>query len=199
MSHSRKKHSIKRIFLITMFFLSSHLRMAFSQNPNSSEALSAETVKNVVKEAIKEEELEKEKNRAQLASTLKSRLNLAIHEWIYQAEKNKEPELNKLAHRIWEISGRVTYPVPYDYYLRGYEYIINKQELATDPLINLYKADIAITEKQFIENYHHADASDPSQYFYTVSTPIKIKLEYQQDKFVIINLDYDSVNIKRGW
>jgi len=190
---------------VFILFLCLLLGKAYSEeanqpaNQNQPENLSAETIKQVVKEAIREDNREKERNRAQLISTLRSKLNLAVHEWIFHAEQSKETELNKFTHQLWELPEKVTYPVPYDYNLRGYEYEITNQDLKTDPLITSYKANVSISEKQFIEAYHHSDASDLSQYFYTVTRRILLNLEYQQDKFVITDSRYSPVNIEPGW
>jgi len=153
-----------------------------------------------VEKAIKDIARQNEENEAKLVSLLNSSLSAAVKDWIASASLGNDTQLNKFLHRDWEKLSKVTYPVPYDYYLRNYEYSLAKTDcFKTDSIIAPYKAYVEIVETLFIEGYHSSDASDVTRYYYTVTRPVMVNLEYRQDKFIVTNTGYGSTDITRGW
>ena len=69
----------------------------------------------------------------------------------------------------------------------------------SDSLSAPYKAVAIIIERQYIESYHASSASDKSQYYYTVTRPITINLDYQQNNLYPVNTSYGPVSFERGW
>jgi len=190
------------ILALPLFCLAQDTTQSNDKSKNSEEAenLSAESIKQAVEKAIKETETEKEKNHAELVATLKSKLNLAVQEWVSSAKQNKKPELNKFLHQDWDLPIKVAFPIPFDYYLRDYNYLVTKADcFKSESLIAAYKAQIYIIEKLYIEGYHSSDASDKSQYYYTVTRPIKVSLDYQEDRFILTDCEYGQADIERGW
>jgi len=181
------------LYLITLLFLITFLKMSLSQ---------PESVEQAFEKAMKNIETERERKRQELISSLKMKLNLATEEWISLAKKNKNSDLNKLLQQNWEKLSKTLNisPVHYDYYLRGYDYSVTKSDiLETDSLAAPYKAYINIVEKLYVSKYHSPDASDVSQFLYTVTTPITISLEYNEDKFIVTNTEYGKISLEKDW
>ena len=201
---------ICKLLLIMLAFVALQSRSAFPQgeskpqvsnkHPEANEIALSESIKQAVEKAIKETEEEKERKLAQLSAELEYKLNLAIQEWISGAKRDKEPELDKFLHQDWRGVSEITYPIPYDYYLRRCDYLVTKADCSkTDSLIAPYKAYIKATEKLYIESYHPSNVSDVKQYLYTVSRPITVSLEYRGDKFSVTGTEYGSTYFERGW
>jgi len=164
------------------------------------EKLSPESIQEAVENAIKGIESQKRTDEEQLRVELDSELDRFIRSWLSDAGTKKKAELNRFLHQDWEIPARATYPIPFDYYLRGYDYALSKKDLLkTNSLTNPYKAVVNIIEKQYIESYHASSASDKRQYYYTVTRPITLNLDYQQDNLYTVNTHYGQASFERGW
>jgi len=164
------------------------------------EKLSPESIQQAVENAIKGIESQKRTEEERLRVELDSELDRFIRSWLSDAGTKKKAELNRFLHQDWEIPARATYPIPFDYYLRSYDYALSKKDLLkTDSLTNPYKAVVNIIEKQYIESYHASSASDKRQYYYTVTRPITLNLDYQQDNLYTVNTHYGQASFERGW
>ncbi|MDD5596182.1 MAG: hypothetical protein PHY94_08090 [Candidatus Omnitrophica bacterium] len=187
-----------KIITIFLIFFSFSLRLAFSQDTKDS--LTPELIQKSVVKAIKEEEKEKEKQRLQLESELRSKSDLVVKNWISRAKDEKSAQLNQYLHKDWDNFVKVNYPVPYDFYLRGYDYKLSKIDLFKAGSLDApYQATAEIIEKLYLETYHPSNVIDKQQYFHTATIPIKIKLEYQGNNFLVTNIEYGQVYIERGW
>lgn len=172
----------------------------FSQE--ASRDLSEEKIKQAVEEAIKSLQAEKDTADARLARDLKSGLYEAIYAWILEARTRKAKDLNKLSHESWDALEikEITYPVPNDYYLKSYEYLIRKADcLKTDSVVSPYKAYADIAENLYIESYHPSNVSDVRQYRYTSTRLITVSFEYDADAFKVTGAEYGPITFKRGW
>jgi hypothetical protein len=130
---------------------------------------------------------------------LQSELGLEVRGWLDAAKLRREAELNKFQHRDWDLSGTVNYPVPYDYYLRDYRHLLMRLDLKRSSLTGPYTADISIWEILYVEGYHSNDADDVRQYYYTLSRPVALSLEYRNGKFVITDTAYGPFQLESGW
>lgn len=167
-----------------------------------SQELPEEKIKRAVEGAIRSLQAEKDKADAQLAQNLKSGLYEAIYAWISDAKASKANDLNKLLHESWsalEIK-EITFPVPNDYYLKSYEYLIRKADCdKTDSVVSPYKAYAEIIEKCRIESYHPSNVSDVRQYYYTTTRLITVSFEYEAGYFKVSGAEYGPMTFKRGW
>jgi len=204
-----RRKSICQFMLIVLIPVLLQTKAAFPQgtdrspiknkNPDSSGGLISESIKNAVKEGIKESGEEKERKDAQFLSELKSKFNAKVQEWIVFSKHKRDAELNKLRHTDWDLGGLINYPVPYDYYLRGFDYSTTGADIKTGSLLSPYKASINISEKLYVEATHSSEATDVRKYYYTLTRVIVLNLEYEQNKFTITNTDYGPFQIEYGW
>jgi membrane-associated HD superfamily phosphohydrolase len=194
------------IALLIVVFLCLPLVSAFPQNTSNpadqesvlTESVSSDTITKAVEKAINETETAKEKKNAELSAQIRLKLDQAVNAWISQAKQDKASDLNKLLHENWKNIVTVTLPIPNDYYLRDFEYLIAKQDcVKSDSIITPYEAEVIITEKLYVEGYHAPGISDVSPYLYTISRPITINLKYSQDDFVISNTEFGPLDISR--
>ena len=186
------------IFLIFLYFFTS---IIFSRQAAWSEE-KPESLKEAFEEAMEKFETKRLQEQEKLKANLKSKLNLAIEEWISSAKKNKDAELNKFIDQNWEKQARSLDipPVHYDYYLRDYAYGVTKTDIIkTDSLVAPYKANVNLIEKLYVERYHAPSISYREDFLCTVTTPITVSLEYTEDKFTVINTEYGKISIEKGW
>jgi len=202
---SFSKNSIAPLIVI---FLCLPLVSVFPQNTSNpadqesvlTESVSSDTITKAVEKAINETEAAKEKKNAELSAQIKLKLDQAVNAWISQAKQDKASDLNKLLHENWKNIITVTLPIPNDYYLRDFEYLIAKQDcVKSDSIISPYEAEVIITEKLYVEGYHAPGISDVSPYLYTISRPITINLKYSQDDFMVTDTDFGHLDISSGW
>ena len=170
----------------------------------TQETLSLESIKQAFKEAMQEMRNQKQKEEEKISLELKEKIKIAIEEWITAAKREKEAKSNKLLHRNWEELGKlvlpIKFPIPNDYYLRNYAYIINNSDVyKTESVLAIYKADIRLTEKLYIEKDHSSNATSIEPFLYTATRPILIKFEYNHDRFTITEIEYGKIMLRRGW
>jgi len=188
-------YKIITIFLIICSF---SLKVAFSQDRKDN--LTPELIQKSVVKAIKEEKKEKERRQLQLESDLRSKCDLVVKNWISRAKDEKSAQLNQYLHKDWDNFVKVNYPVPYDFYLRGYDYKLSKIDyFKTGSLDAPYQGNAEIIENLYLETYHPANVIDKRQYFHTATSPIKLKLEYRGNNFLVTNIEYGQIYIERGW
>jgi hypothetical protein len=174
-------------------------RTAQNSDPDSPVTVVNESIAHAVKNAIRELDEEKEKKHAELIRELKSELNTIAQEWILSSKRSKEAELGQFQHTDWDLTGLVFYPVPYDYYLRGFDYSITKIDLIPDSLSSKYNASLNISEKLYVEGVHSSQTTDIRQYYYTLTRIIVLSLENKQNKFIITNTEYGPYHIAHDW
>jgi len=182
------------IIITLAFFFNLLCAKAFPQDVSEKE------ISRAVEKAIKSLEAKKKKDDEQLATNLKSRLESAISSWVAAAKSEKAKDLNKLLHERWsgmEIKD-VTFPIPYDYYLKGLDYLVTKADcLKTDSVVSPYQAYAEILEKLYIESYHPSNVSDVAQYRCIATRPIIVRFEYSSDSFVVIGVEYGRISFER--
>ena len=185
---------IKYILVITSFsFLP--FSACLSQPDNQTES-----VKKGFEEAIKKIDAQKEKDNKQIAENLQAKLDLAVQDWISQQKKKRSLELNTIIEQHWENLTEFGPRIHRNYYLRDFSYtIINMDVLKSNSMIDPYKAVMNLTEKLFAERYHSPDVTYPEDYYYTVTTPIKVNFEYYNDKFVVTGVEDAKASIDQGW
>jgi len=168
--------------------------------PSTSDDVLKKSVQEAIKKAVKDIEDEKAVQEQALAKELEDKLVAIINKWIIEARADKSEQLNKLQHRDWSELKRFVSPLPHDYYLRGFAYVIIDSDVEkTNSVIAPYKAYVAIEERLFVERYHSSDASDIVQYLYTVFTPISLHLEYRDNEFIISEIEYGQITIENSW
>ena len=200
---------IYKTFFITQIILILYFSPAFPQHVNNStsqstgldsgEVLTVDFLKDAVKEAIKESDQEKEIKQRQLIYNLEIKLSREVEGWITAIKHSRRLQLNKLQHESWSLMGKVTYPVPYDYYLRDFNYEIIKSDIKSDSLVNGYKGIVNILEELYVEAPHSSGAAEVSKFFYTLSRIIVLRLEYIQETFVITDIEYEPFQIEADW
>ena len=112
----------------------------------------------------------------------------------------RSPQIDSFIKQNWEKLSELKNSTYYDYYLKDFAYTLVKSDIIkTDSLITPYKAYITIKEALFVERYHPAGISFREKFFYTATRPIILSLEYNEDKFVIINTEYKDYSLTQGW
>jgi hypothetical protein len=200
------KNLIDRASFVALIILFLNFPLAFSQDINNSSAkaqdvnslktLTTDSVKSIVKEAIKESDQDKEQKHKQLISVLKVKLKLATEDWIVDSRRGRKLQLNTLRHENWEFMGKIDYPAPYDYYLRDFDYSIVRSELKENNLLSGYKGIVDIAEKLYVQTPHSSNAVDISKFSFALSRTITLNFEYTQDKFVISEVIYGQFKIE---
>ena len=193
----RVKLALKREFkLLILFILLFQSVLAQATN----DGLTPELIQKSVTKAIKEEENRKVREEQEFESILKIKNDQAVKNWISQRKEQQAVRLNTYTHEDWDNFLRIDYPVPYDFYLRGYDCRLVKLSCFKSGTFDLpYQGSAEIIEKFYIENYHPANVVDKSAYFQTVIRPIKLKLAYQADDFAVTAVEYGQVYTKYGW
>jgi len=177
--------------LVAPILLSLLFNTAFAQTESIGEAF---------QKALKNVEQEKAKEQGELIANLKSKLNLALQDWLSMAAKEKNPQINSFIKQNWEQLSELKNSAYFDYYLKDFAYTVGKSDIIkTDSLISPYKANITINEALFVERYHTANISFREKFFYTATRLILLSLEYNEDKFTIINTEYKDYSLKPGW
>ena len=149
-------------------------------------------------QALKNYDIQKQKDLEVLSGKLNFRLNQAAENWLNKVKSDKAGKLNTRLEQEWEKLSR-TYSISsihYEYDLRGYKYILVKSDvIKTDSLSSPYKAVVIVREELYVEKNHSSDISDANPYFYTVSTEYTLNFEYKNEKFNLINSDSKIVSI----
>ncbi len=206
-SSSAMNNKIERIFIIIVFFLlpcsvclSHPDNQTEGENLSSGEKPLTESVKKGFEEAIKTIDAQKEKDNKKIAAGLQAKLGSAVQDWISQQKKKRSLELNTIIEQHWENLTEFGPRIHRNYYLRDFSYtVINMDVLKSNSMIDPYKAVINLTEKLFAERYHSPDVTYPEDYYYTVTTPIKVNFEYYNDKFVVTGVEDGKGSIDQGW
>lgn len=185
-------------FFLVQVFLCAHL-FAWAA-PQEEKKLTADSIKEAFEKAIKDVDAQKAAQEKELAQELKVKLDFALKEWVSHARQEKAPEMNKLTHQKWEGMSKFISPVPYDYYLRDYNYIVSNSDIVkTDSLMTPYRANAQVLEKLYIERYHPSNSSDIKEYLDVVSRSIRITFEYRDGKFAVTDALPGEISIERGW
>ncbi len=159
-----------------------------------------DSIRQAFEEAMKAIDSERLTKQEALATNLKSKLKLAVENWISSTRKKRRLEINKLITQNWENIPKFGRRIHYKYNLRDYAYSEDKIDIIkTESLVVPYKACLNITEKLYAERTHVSNVSDRHKFFYTVTMPFKISFEYRKDKFTVTNTEYGKESIKQGW
>lgn len=206
----RKTHVY--LFFALIFAAGSSVPAATAQNTRESsegehgkdaslyEKFSIDAITRAFKSALSDEEAEKAMKEKELAVKLRLDLSSELENWISHAKEEKVVDLNKLLHNDWIELVKFTTPVPYDYYLRDFDYTVAASDVYKSQTVPpFYKASARIIERLFIERTHSTSASSIEPYLQTAITPIALELEYREDKFVIVNTDRLQPSIEEGW
>jgi len=170
-----------------------------SKNEEKTEKFSSEAIKISFEDALKKVEEEKAMEQARLSTELKNKLNDALEEWIYQKEKNKRSELNRLIDQSWENLPEFGPRFHYNYYLRNYSYkVVTSDVIRMESVITPYKGFAKITETLIAEKEHAPSVSYPEKYFYTAVTPLTVHFEYRNRKFVASETEHDRTTLTQG-
>ncbi|MEI8348564.1 MAG: hypothetical protein WCI77_00280 [Candidatus Omnitrophota bacterium] len=170
------------------------------QEGTKEKPISLEEIKNTFVNTLNELETQKAQRAQQLDAQLQAKLQSVLNEWIESAKQSKERELNKLTHNTWKNALMLISPMPYDYYLRSYEYAIAAADIIKkDSPLASYGASAQVIEKLCIERYHSDAVSSLEPYLHTVSTSIKLQLTYDGDTFIIKEIEYGQSSIGQGW
>lgn len=184
----------KIIFLVILFLIIWPLKQV------KAESVESEAIKEAFEKALQNIEKGKEKEQQELVTELKLKLNSAVEAWIAQAKKDKSLKIDMFIEQGWEkLPGWIS-SAHYDYYLKDFTYQITKTDIIkTDSLITPYKAVVNLDEKLYAERSHAPSVSFREKFFYTVTRPLTISLEYDGDKFTVINTEYKDPSIEPGW
>ncbi|MFA5156059.1 MAG: type III pantothenate kinase [Candidatus Omnitrophota bacterium] len=189
--------TVPKFILIAIFSLLSY-SVCFSQ-PFEEKPLS-ESVKKGFEEAIQKLDAEKQKEHKKIAAELQAKLDTAVQDWVNQQKSKRNRELNTIIEQQWENLTEFGPRIHRSYYLRDYSYtIINVDIVKTESMIGAYKAVMNVTEKLFAERYHSPDVTYPQDFYYTVTTPVRVNFEYYHDKFVVTTTEYGKGSIDPGW
>lgn len=180
---------------IILFLFSLGWNFCFSQGADPSveiEAAIEKAIKKVYKDKAQEEEV--------MVAGLEGKLKSTIKEWITKMKSEKDPQMHQLISQNWELLSKFGPRIHYNYYLRGYDYIESEADIVkTDSILGPYKGYSKITEIIYAEREHPVGASDISQFFYTVSTPIKVNFDYKKEGFIFANAERGELSLKQGW
>jgi len=160
-----------------------------------------ENMKEAFEKAMRDVDTQKIREQEQLTAELKDDLKLSIEQWIHRQSQEKAHELNRFVKQDWyKLSRRLEIsPVQTDYYLRDFEYIVIKGDiLKTDSLSAPYKAHVSMNEILYLEKNHAASISYRENYFYTVSTPVSLILEFRNGRFEVTSLDKGMISFTKG-
>ncbi len=188
-------NKIERIFIIIVFSL-----LPYGVCLSQEEKPITESVRKGFEEALKTIDAQKEEDNKKIAAGLQAKLDLAVQEWISQKKKKRTLELNTIIEQHWENLTEFGPRTHRNYYLRDFSYtIINMDIIKSNSMIDPYKAVMNIKEKLFAERYHSPDVTYPEDYYYTVTTPIKVNFEYYNDKFVVTGVEDGKGSIDQSW
>jgi len=194
--------------VILAIILSCFYSQAYAQNTESqqkpavgtSREVLTKSIEEAIKKAIKDLDEEKAREQEVNARELSVKLVSAMDDWFSKIKGERTKELNKLQHHDWSELKKFPSPLPHDYYLKSFTYMLKKSDIAlTNSIVNPYKASVRIDEKLYIEGYHSTDAADIEQYHFTVITPIDLQLEYRDNMFTIVETKYGQPVMERGW
>lgn len=194
-----KESNIFRLIQVTLFIVlflfSGRWSFCFSQAADPSleiEAAIEKAIKKVYKDKAQQEEV--------MVAGLEGKLKSAVKGWIAKARNEKDPQMHQLISQSWELLSKFGPRVHYNYYLRGYDYQESEADIVkTDSILGPYKGYSMITEIIYAEREHPVAASDISQFFYTVTTPIKVNFDYRKEGFVFANAERGELSLKQGW
>ncbi|MFH1128323.1 MAG: hypothetical protein V1699_02805 [Candidatus Omnitrophota bacterium] len=186
---------IQATLFITLFLFSGKWSFCFSQEANSSQEIEV-----AIEKAIKKVYKDKAQQEEVMVAGLEGKLKSAVREWISKIRGEKDPQMHQLISQSWELLSKFGPRIHYNYYLRGYDYLESEADIVkTDSILGPYKGYSKITEIIYAEKEHPAGASDISQFFYTVTTPIKVNFDYKKDSFIFVNAERGELSLKQGW
>lgn len=193
------KFTFKIIFISAIIYLASFnfLVLSFSQ-PMDLPKEDLESKINL-QQAFNNYEAQKQKEKEELATRLNLNLNQAIDDWISLAEQDKEEKMYSLIEQKWEKLPKTIAlsPFHYEYYLKGYQYYVTERNvIKTEALTFPYKAIVTVKEEIYAEQYHHANTSNRTDFFYTITTIYTLNFEYREDNFVLIKTDSTIISLK---
>jgi len=192
------------VLFIAIFLLNSSGNVCFSQRPEQKAAQVEslpEEIERAVTKAIKDVDKDKIAQEEALLVSIQEKFQSAVDQWMANAKAQKELEVGKLVNQNWEQLSQFGPRIHQIYYLRGYAYskgdtdIIKTNSMLATP----YKAYLKATETLYVQKEHPAGASDVTQFFYTVTTPLKLNFDYKKDKFVLIGVERVDPSLIKGW
>ena len=185
-------------FILFSFFFTL-LNTGFSQGAaEEKENLTAHEVQQAFEKALRNNEINKQKEQEKLIEDLRSKLNSAVDDYIAKITGTRE--LNKTIKQNWETLSKYGPYINHDYYLRDYAYVDIKTDIiATGSLNTPYKAYLTITEKLFVERNHPSSVSSREKFFYTATRPIKVNFSYREGECVEENIEYGQTTLEQGW
>ena len=182
----KSKSMIFKILVITACFLFIFgFEKSFCEEQNKA-----------LEQALKNYDIQKQKDQEELVSKLNFCLGQAAESWINTAKKDKTNKLNTRLEQSWE---RLTFFTPghYEYYLRGYKYNVAKSDvIKTDSLVSSYKGTVIVKEELYVEKNHASNISDANLYFFTVNTNYTLNFEYKNEKFNLVHSNNEVVSIE---
>ncbi|OGX19410.1 MAG: hypothetical protein A3K83_00510 [Omnitrophica WOR_2 bacterium RBG_13_44_8b] len=191
---------VKLLNLIILILLILPHDVCLSQEPAKPESLSPETIGQGFEKAMKNIETEKLKALEELKVDLRTKLDQAIADWILAKKEEKAPWINKIVEQNWEFIPKYGPRAHYDYYLRGFDYrIISSDIVKTESLVSPYVGRLSVLEQLYAEMYHSPDVSFRDNFLYTVTTPIKVKFEYNGSDFVAVETEYEDSGMENAW
>jgi len=162
--------------------------------------LTADDVQEAFEKAIKAVDAGKLEEEKRTEELLHKRFRIAVEDWVNAARVKRAPDLNKMMDQQWEKLYDFGPYIHYNYYLRDYEYLEKGSDIIkTDSMLAPYRAYLNVAEKLYVEKYHTPDISYIEDFLYTVTYPIKVNMEYRDDKFIVMNDEYGRSSIEKGW
>jgi len=183
--------------LVSILFLFAH-----AQDPGSikQDGASPEEISRAFKKAMQEVYAEQEAKQKQDHFQRDAQLESAINEWIASAGRKKQQEINQLVSQEWEKAFRFGPRVHYDYYLRGYDYLLRGREVSRQESLQApYTAKVIFLERLYVQRKHPASASNVRVFFYTVETPITVQFDYRGGNFFLAAETRGDSTIEKDW
>ena len=194
---------IQVTLFIILFLFSGEWSFCFSQGADQKMALqgnSSQEIESAIEKAIKKVYKDKAQQEEVMIAALEGKLKSAVIEWISKIKGQKDLEMHQLISQSWELLFKFGPRIHYNYYLRGYDYLESEADIIkTDSILGPYKGYSKITEIIYAQREHPVGASDMSQFFYTVTTPIKVNFDYRKDGFIFVNAERGELSLKQGW
>ncbi len=193
------------ILSLAFIFLTCASGAAFSQ-PQEKPAdkkdnfIEASELELAVEKAIRKLEKDREFKERQFVEELKSKLRLAVQEWISSESRKRQGELDKIIQQNWQLYPNAVTAGRYDYYLRDFKYSIgNSDIIKTGSLVSPYKAYFDVDESLYAERRHPSNASYPKEYLFKAVTPIAVVFDYRGGEFAVAEVEKANIIFTRGW
>lgn len=187
------------IICLVLLFLALNYRACLGQG--AAKETDKEQMPVAFEQALKNYEAYKQKEQEDTAKKISFNLNRVTEEWIAQAKKEKGNLLGTRIQQNWEKLA-LYFPISpghYEYYLRGYNYTLIKNDVSrSDSITSPYRATLIIKEELYVEKNHSSDISDANPYFYTVTTIYNLNFEYRQNKLELINTEKKITDIENS-